>query len=833
MDETGRDSRVEVNQRALIDKILARYASAGAVYRELLQNSNDAEATIAEVHFTTEEGIVKQVMYRNNGMPFRDQDWNRLKKIAEGNPSPEKVGAFGVGAYTMFSICEEPLVISGDQALAFFWKGDALWTKTAANVNNKEQAPGGKVWTTFVLPSRDPYPLPSMVEFSQFLCASLTFTKCLHQVRVMVDGEERSFIQKTQIKEPTLVTPPQSSSWWKNDGATTTSSGGTFYLANPQKSIKESIYQIDVLIDGEASSIQARYVSAKANTRISSSMSTRMERVTKKQPPNTVNVEIFLNAGQDEPSSKKKKNKADLVTESFQPQMGKGRIFIGFRTSQTTGLAAHLAAPFVPTVEREAIDLQDPTLKQFNSELLEFSGILMRLSLEHAMSLLEVEWKENAPARERLEKELESQAVEKALEAATSDPTEQVDTEEEGKQKEDNENKSAGLFGFAKFMAKGLKKQIVSVANTVDKILDDGSEYLNPKDYRPLSSEESHAILLMQSFCPEQSTPDPFVGTCLANGFDRCMPGVAPPVLTRSGVIRGDEARLPHQGMETFVQNNVIRKVVYANSTQYHDVIARSCPLTLEDVVKAISDECLDQAKMIFFLKWWTKYSRVDPSGTNAYADAVKQAIRFYAETQKGPKKSSSDTKTLPIVHLRDIIFFIDKEGLLSDEDLPMPESVMPRYLQEQIGHRTLADNSMKNWFSPIPVEIWLEFISHHHCMTAGRPEDEKLRLKVLSIFSHEYERRVLGEKAVFGGFCRRLLGDKRCIPFDSSEPTQFAAEVPSNLYLYSAELKAFDGVGSFHKASKSLKSADVSEDFLVELGVRKSIAIEFLFQNL
>jgi hypothetical protein len=42
---------VEVNQRALIDKILARYASANAVYRELLQNSNDASATRAEIYF--------------------------------------------------------------------------------------------------------------------------------------------------------------------------------------------------------------------------------------------------------------------------------------------------------------------------------------------------------------------------------------------------------------------------------------------------------------------------------------------------------------------------------------------------------------------------------------------------------------------------------------------------------------------------------------------------------------------------------------------------------------------------------------------------------------
>ena len=122
------DARVEVNQRALIDKILARYASAGAVYRELLQNSDDAGATKAELRFSTTDNhppsslTVSQVVYRNNGQAFRPQDWNRLRKIAEGNPDPAKVGAFGVGAYTMFSICEEPMVISGTQVLMFFWK---------------------------------------------------------------------------------------------------------------------------------------------------------------------------------------------------------------------------------------------------------------------------------------------------------------------------------------------------------------------------------------------------------------------------------------------------------------------------------------------------------------------------------------------------------------------------------------------------------------------------------------------------------------------------------------------------------------------------------------
>jgi hypothetical protein len=52
-DTSAEEERVEVNQRALIDKILARYAAANAVYRELIQNSNDAEATAAEIYFTT------------------------------------------------------------------------------------------------------------------------------------------------------------------------------------------------------------------------------------------------------------------------------------------------------------------------------------------------------------------------------------------------------------------------------------------------------------------------------------------------------------------------------------------------------------------------------------------------------------------------------------------------------------------------------------------------------------------------------------------------------------------------------------------------------------
>jgi hypothetical protein len=35
------------------------------------------------------------MMVRNDGQVFREEDWARLKKIAEGNPDENKIGAFG------------------------------------------------------------------------------------------------------------------------------------------------------------------------------------------------------------------------------------------------------------------------------------------------------------------------------------------------------------------------------------------------------------------------------------------------------------------------------------------------------------------------------------------------------------------------------------------------------------------------------------------------------------------------------------------------------------------------------------------------------------------
>lgn len=56
----GTEQKVLVNQRHLIDKILARYSAEYTVYRELLQNSDDAGVWWNHV-LSTAQSLFKRV----------------------------------------------------------------------------------------------------------------------------------------------------------------------------------------------------------------------------------------------------------------------------------------------------------------------------------------------------------------------------------------------------------------------------------------------------------------------------------------------------------------------------------------------------------------------------------------------------------------------------------------------------------------------------------------------------------------------------------------------------------------------------------------------------
>ena len=207
------EEAVTVNTRALIDKVLARYSGEWTTLRELLQNAADAQATTVSIKFetlpsaqvplsnaTNQSEVLKHVLLNhtlrrllvtNNGQPFGVNDWSRLKRIAEGNPDETKIGAFGVGFYSVFADCEEPFVSSGNEAMAFYWKENSLFTR-------RLQLPAGEgnPNTSFVLDYRNTTtPMPNLLSISQFLATSLTFV-ALQNIELWVDDWKIISLQK-------------------------------------------------------------------------------------------------------------------------------------------------------------------------------------------------------------------------------------------------------------------------------------------------------------------------------------------------------------------------------------------------------------------------------------------------------------------------------------------------------------------------------------------------------------------------------------------------------------------------------------------------------------
>ena len=113
--------------------------------------------------------------------------------MVDSESDEKKIGFFGVGFYSLFSIAEEPFVTSGDQCMAFLWNGDQLMSKTGPCPTSP--------WTTFYLQLREKLDLPDMDEFARFLVTSLCFTEKLNSVVVFHD-EKQVFQVKKVVSDP-------------------------------------------------------------------------------------------------------------------------------------------------------------------------------------------------------------------------------------------------------------------------------------------------------------------------------------------------------------------------------------------------------------------------------------------------------------------------------------------------------------------------------------------------------------------------------------------------------------------------------------------------------
>lgn len=139
------------------------------------------------------------------------------------------------------------------------------------------------------------------------------------------------------------------------------------------------------LTGSNTATIFLHITTADLRSSVDPSFKKEIERATKKFPPS--NTKIGLLTALLDHSSPATGDSIDLFGTVLPKKSG--NLFIGFPTSQTTGLLAHVSAPsLIPTVERENIDLNPGCIGKWNRELLRAAGILCRIAWACEMDVI-------------------------------------------------------------------------------------------------------------------------------------------------------------------------------------------------------------------------------------------------------------------------------------------------------------------------------------------------------------------------------------------------------------------------------------------------------------
>jgi len=362
-----------------------------------------------------------------------------------------------VGFYSLFSVCEEPIVLSGDELMGFFWKGDALFTRRAPAPPMAPSASGAP-WTTFLMALREPTPFPeSPLALTQFLMTSLTFTHHVHSVALYLDDVLLCSLEKStgtamplvpsrhlkstspegMLRAHALHTSPLrlqarvarlvvreaaaaaaahessslrqtlASAFSKTAGAGASIAGmlaGAFGRSNARPSAgaqSESAVDDAAEVEMVCATLPLRLMSVQMQVHVGGAFAREIERSTKKPLPRATPLHMVY-MGKDEldaldvPSDAAVDTHIRAIFDGVMPQLdAQGRIFIGFRTHQTTAFAGHMAARFIPTVERESMDFVDRYCAAWNMELLAMGGYVARAVYEHEMQRLGAQWSDN------------------------------------------------------------------------------------------------------------------------------------------------------------------------------------------------------------------------------------------------------------------------------------------------------------------------------------------------------------------------------------------------------------------------------------------------------
>ncbi|ESZ97148.1 hypothetical protein SBOR_2461 [Sclerotinia borealis F-4128] len=798
------EEAVTVNTRALIDKVLARYSGEWTTLRELIQNAADAQATTVTIRFETSPSIqvptpnttnqsetlkhillnhtLKRLLVTNNGQAFGVNDWSRLKRIAEGNPDETKIGAFGVGFYSVFADCEDPFVSSGDQAMAFYWKGNSLFTKKI-HLPPDEANPN----TSFVLDYRNnTTPMPNLLSVAQFLATSLTFV-ALQSIELLVDDFKIMTLRKksapsydvpiardaeTKSKEglmkvqrleresvqmdatfmnvvgwkpakPSTSKPSYDNSYGSSsaDVPSLRSFFSRLTSNNVQaqqkaKALQEEKAMQEVLLEDltalTTTNVFLRVTTATIKTYIQPSFAAELERATKKPPPKTTKLAI-LTASYDETEASAHDNLVSKNVDVFASVLpGKkpgGRIFIGFPTHQTTGAGIHLSAPSViPTVERESIDLNARYVRTWNIEMLRVAGIMARLAFANEMSDL-------------------------------------ADKVKRATQSNGNENK------------------------------------VTKREIEQFMPEAEH---ILKTFTFGDSTPSSQVSQIIEEAFWTAYKKASIEVYSTRNVLPTTKVRLATEDLSGFVEGipvipDALVKSEFVQKLKDFELITE---ITISDVKQELEAKALTKEQLIQFIKW---------AGHKAVLGEI-DSVTVHSLFDVAVATLGDDNTQGGIIALGSVTNYLNVNRI-------PPEAILPPTTIPFEFTRECQPNELQalGW-EPLEIVPWLRYLietRNRNGPAQNMTTTPQFAAKVLQIISKSWEGMSANAKACVIS----LLSTLTVIP------TKCGMRKPGEAF--------FESVKLFEDLPTLTNCPGVKEKFLAAIGVRKTVDLETIFVRL
>ncbi|CAI7576909.1 unnamed protein product [Penicillium discolor] len=786
------EEAVTVDTRGLISKVLARYSGKWTVLREMIQNAADASATKVTIKFETlpsttvpsplssdptahlkhtiTNHTLRRVLISNNGAAFSEKDWGRLKRIADGNPDETKIGAFGVGFYSVFDDCEEPFVSSGSQAMAFYWKGNALFTRRLDLGDAASQD------TTFVLDYRnDSSPVPSLLQLCQFLSSSLTFVS-LQEIELWLDDWNllrlskktapsvdvpipRDIDTKTteglmKIVNVTREVAQVDASWMRivewNPNASlfrldnlrdTTSSLKSFFSkftqGTPEKQSNAQNLEPERQEDsGNMNTMLSASVILHINTAslqpsISRDLSKELERATRKPPPKKATLAI-LTPSYDANMSTGTSSSQSEVLSSILPSKG-GRVFIGFPTQQTTGLNAHVSAPSViPTVERESIDLNTRYISKWNLEMLRAVGIVCRIAWSAEMAAIK--------------------------------------------------SKLASRVGPSR-VSKIRKEDIVDVL--------------------------PEAVHTANQFAFRESTPSSVLGQTIEDAFWMCNKNASIEVLSTCGVIPSHQTRIAPKDLsfmdtipalpEEFVQG---AKDFVKRLTDFGLVTE----VTVSDIKRELESNTLRSNQVLEFISWLGRKTAAGQLDRSSVQSLLRVAVANDEDKEGVPTR---------LIIFAEITCFLNPQRIPAE--LPVPSSVMPFRFTKSLDKNQLE---ALGWVE-LQIVSWLSWIVKNcgdrniFSIDQDITQSATFAGQVLPVLSKQWE--TLSQTS------KQSIVAK--LQPQTVIPTKLGMRQPGQTYF--ASVRLFDDLPVVHGLN------GVKEKILVQLGVRKTVELGVIFDRL